>query len=102
MSIAQLVLENCFAINERLDFVGEGDEGLCESLNENLVSHPMGWMGDLCRICKLPAAVSMQPGGKLLKQSCSESGTGWSERESFSSAARLFKSHPTGSLGGVR
>lgn len=98
MSIAQLVLENCFAINQRLDFIGEGDEGLCESLNENRVSHPMGWRGDLCRICKLQQQFPCNR-GKAAQKELSLELVGQREK---AFPVRLFKSHPTGSLGGVR
>jgi len=39
---AQLVLQNGFAVDQRLDFIGQRAEGLSQSLGELWAIHPMG------------------------------------------------------------
>jgi len=41
LRIAQLVLEDGVAIDQRLDFVGKRGEGLSQSLGEVYVGHPI-------------------------------------------------------------
>lgn len=67
MGVAQLVLQDGFAINQRLNFVCKGGEGLCQSLDEDCGRHPMGHEGR-CRICKLLLGITEKEelGGKWL------------------------------------
>ena len=86
MGVLQFVFQNGLAVNQRLDFIRERDEGLCQSLDEIGVVHVTWVESKSFSICQLSLGLhDVQKLGKC----------GSKKRRSFSTGFAQSRGNPT-------